>query len=54
LAKVLKAKYYPIDHFLKAKPKQHMSYTMRSILYASWVLKKSYYWSIDSGENIEI
>jgi hypothetical protein len=54
VAKVLKAKYYPKDHFLKAKSKQHMSYTWRSILQASWVLKKGCYWSVGSGENIDI
>ncbi|MCI36196.1 ribonuclease H protein, partial [Trifolium medium] len=40
VAQVLKAKYYPNAQFLQAKPKQHMSYSWRSILQASWVLKK--------------
>jgi hypothetical protein len=40
VAQVLKAKYYPKDQFLKARPKQQMSYTWRSILKVSWVLKK--------------
>jgi hypothetical protein len=53
-AKVLKAKYYPHDHFLKAKPKHQMSYTWRSIMQASWVLKKGCYWSVGSGNTIDI
>jgi hypothetical protein len=35
VAQTLKAKYYPSDHFLKAKAKHNMSYTWRSILQAS-------------------
>jgi hypothetical protein len=53
-AKVLKAKYYQHDHFLKAKPKHQMSYTWRSIMQASWVLKKGCYWSVGSGNTIDI
>jgi hypothetical protein len=54
VAQVLKAKYYPKDHFLKARPKQQMSYTWRNILKASWVLKKGCYWSIGDGNTTNI
>jgi hypothetical protein len=54
VAQVLKAKYFPKDSFFKAKPKQHMSYTWRSILQARWVLKKGYYWTIGNGESTDI
>jgi hypothetical protein len=54
VAQVLKAKYYPKDQFLKARPKQQMSYTWRSILKASWVLKKGCYWTIGNGNTTNI
>ncbi|GAU49902.1 hypothetical protein TSUD_139580 [Trifolium subterraneum] len=52
VAQVLKAKYYPKDQFLEAKSKNQMSYSWRSILQASWVIKKGSYWTIGSGDNI--
>ncbi|MCH84712.1 hypothetical protein A2U01_0005547, partial [Trifolium medium] len=48
VAQVLKAKYYPNAQFLQAQPKQNMSYSWRSILQASWVLKKGCFWTIGS------
>jgi hypothetical protein len=43
VAQVLQAKYYADSSFLRAKPKQQMSYSWRSILSASWILKKGCY-----------
>ncbi|CAJ2642330.1 unnamed protein product [Trifolium pratense] len=54
MAQVLKAKYFPKDHFLQAKPKQQMSYTWRSILQAKWIIKKGCYWTIGSGKDVDI
>ncbi|GAU47963.1 hypothetical protein TSUD_280220 [Trifolium subterraneum] len=54
VAQVLKAKYFPKEQFLQAKPKQQMSYTWRSILKASWIIKKGCYWTIGSGEDVDI
>ncbi|CAJ2657203.1 unnamed protein product [Trifolium pratense] len=54
MAQVLKAKYFPKDQFLQAKPKQHMSYTWRSILQARWIIKKGCYWNIGTGEEVDI
>jgi hypothetical protein len=54
VAQVLKAKYYPQDHFLQAKPKNQMSYSWKSILQARWILKKGCYWTIGKGETTNI
>ncbi|CAJ2647191.1 unnamed protein product [Trifolium pratense] len=54
VAQVLKAKYYPNEDFLKAKHKQSMSYTWRSIMQARWILIKGSYWSIGSGQDVNI
>ncbi|MCI21781.1 hypothetical protein A2U01_0042951, partial [Trifolium medium] len=54
VAQMLQAKYYPKEHFLKAKPKHNMSYTWRSILQASWILKKGCYWTVGNGASIEL
>jgi ribonuclease HI len=54
LSRVLKAKYYPNCDFLKAKECQNMSYTWRSILNSSWILKKGGIWKIGDGETIDI
>ncbi|PNX95563.1 ribonuclease H, partial [Trifolium pratense] len=54
VAQVLKAKYFPNESFLNAKHKQVMSYTWRSIMQASWVIKRGSYWSIGDGEDINI
>jgi hypothetical protein len=54
VAQVLKAKYYPNDHFLQAKPKQQTSYSWKSIQNASWILRKGCYWTIGNGENTNI
>lgn len=54
MAQVLKAKYYPTEHFLEAKPKQQTSYTWKSIKHANWVLKKGCYWTIGNGESTNI
>ncbi|PNX98065.1 ribonuclease H [Trifolium pratense] len=54
VAKILKAKYYPKGEFLKASHKQQMSYTWKSILQASWVIKRGSYWTIGSGQGINI
>jgi hypothetical protein len=53
VAQVLKAKYYPNCHFLKAKHKNQSSYTSRSIQHASWVLKRGCYWTIGNEESID-
>jgi hypothetical protein len=49
-----KAKYHPKDNFLNAKQSQNMSYTWRSILKASWVLKKGGLWTVGNGADINI
>jgi hypothetical protein len=54
VAQVLRAKYYPDFSFFRAKPKQQMSFSWRSILNASWILKKGCYWAIGNGNNIDI
>ncbi|GAU36821.1 hypothetical protein TSUD_320580 [Trifolium subterraneum] len=54
VAKVLKAKYFPKSHFLEAKMGNIISYTWRSILHASWILKKDCYWTIGNGEQVNI
>ncbi|PNY16050.1 ribonuclease H, partial [Trifolium pratense] len=54
VTQILKAKYYPKGDFLTATHKQNMSYTWRSILQASWVIKKGSYWTIGSGQDINI
>jgi hypothetical protein len=54
IAQTLKAKYFPNEPFLKARPKKNMSYTWRSILQASWVLKKGCYWTIGNGVDVDI
>jgi ribonuclease HI len=54
VAQVLKAKYFPQNQFLEAQPKHNMSYSWKSILQASWILKKGCYWSVGNGENINV
>jgi ribonuclease HI len=54
LSKLYKAKYHPKDNFLNAKQSQSMSYTWRSILKASWVLKKGGLWTVGNGADINI
>ncbi|XP_045831362.1 uncharacterized protein LOC123922707 [Trifolium pratense] len=54
VTQIIKAKYYPKGDFLTATHKQNMSYTWRSILQASWVIKKGSYWTIGSGQDINI
>jgi hypothetical protein len=54
LSKSYKAKYHPKDKFLDAKPSQNMSYTGRSILNASWILKKGGLWTVGNGADINI
>ncbi|GAU48572.1 hypothetical protein TSUD_137570 [Trifolium subterraneum] len=51
---MLKAKYHPKATFLKATPKQVMSYSWKSILQASWILKKGCYWTVGKGDHINI
>jgi hypothetical protein len=54
VAQILKAKYYPTVHFLKAKAKTNMSYTWKSILHASWIIQKGSYWTIGNGASIDL
>jgi hypothetical protein len=54
IAQVLKAKYFPKESFLKAQPKQNMSYTWRSIIQARWVLKQGCFWTIGNGADIDM
>ncbi|GAU47065.1 hypothetical protein TSUD_302670 [Trifolium subterraneum] len=54
VAQMLKAKYHPKATFLKATPKHLMSYSRKSILQASWILKKGCYWTVGKGDHIHI
>jgi hypothetical protein len=54
VAKVLKAKYFPKCHFMKAKIGHNSSYTWRSILQARWILDKGCYWTIGKGDQVNI
>jgi hypothetical protein len=54
MATVLKAKYFPNDHFLKAKQGYRPSYVWQCISRASWVLKKGCIWLVGNGNNINI
>jgi hypothetical protein len=54
LARILKAKYFPTCHFLKAKQGHRSSYSWQSILKASWILKRGCLWNIGNGHNINI
>jgi hypothetical protein len=54
VAQILKAKYYPTVHFLKAKAKTNMSYTWKSILHASWIIQKGSYWTIGNAASIDL
>jgi hypothetical protein len=54
MATVLKAKYFPNDHFLKAKQGYIPSYVWQCISRASWVLKKGCIWLVGNGNNINI
>jgi ribonuclease HI len=54
LARILKAKYFPNCHFLKAKQGHRSSYSWQSIIKASWILKRGCIWNIGNGHNINI
>jgi hypothetical protein len=54
LSKIYIAKYHPKDKFLDAKPSQNMSYIWRSILNASWILKKGGLWTVGNEAEINI
>jgi hypothetical protein len=54
VAQILKAKYYPKEHFMKATAKHNMIYTLRSIMHASCVLKNGCLWTIGNGDNIDL
>jgi hypothetical protein len=54
MANVLKAKYFPHDHFLKAKQGHRPSYAWQCILKASWILKKGCIWLVGNGSRINI
>jgi ribonuclease HI len=54
MASVLKAKYFPKTHFLKAKQGHRPSYAWHCILKASWVLKKGCRWLVGNGSSINI
>jgi hypothetical protein len=54
MARTLKAKYFPQTSLWKAKPKQGINYSWRSILQVNWVIKKGSYWAVGNGESINI
>jgi hypothetical protein len=54
LARILKAKYYPKCHFLKAKQGHKSSYSWQSIIKGSEILKKGCFWNIGNGHGINI
>jgi ribonuclease HI len=54
LAKVLKSKYFPTCHFLKAKRGHKASYSWQSINKASWILKRGCFWLLGNGKDINI
>jgi hypothetical protein len=54
LAQILKSKYYPKCHFLKAKRGHKASYSWQSINKASWILKRGCFWLLGSGKDINI
>ncbi|KAK2365713.1 Ribonuclease H superfamily protein [Trifolium repens] len=54
VARVLKAKYFPNCHFMKAKLCHTSSYTWRSIMQARWILQKGCLWSIGNGEQVHM
>jgi hypothetical protein len=53
-AKILKAKYFREGDVLRAKPREGMSYTWRSILKGLELLKKGVVWRVGNGESIRI
>jgi exonuclease III len=54
MATVLKAKYFPNNHFLKAKQGYRPSYVWQSISKASWILKKGCIWLVGNGKSLNI
>ncbi|KAK2419793.1 hypothetical protein QL285_030613 [Trifolium repens] len=54
VARVMKAKYFPNCHFMKATLPNSCSYTWRSIMQARRILQKGCFWSIGSGEEVNI
>jgi hypothetical protein len=39
---------------LEAQPKHNMSYSWKSIIQGSWILKKGCFWSIGNGDSINV
>lgn len=53
-AQILKAKYFPDSKVLKAKPKEGTSYTWRSILKGTQLLRQGVVWRIGDGSKVQI
>lgn len=53
-ARILKAKYFPGSHLLKAKLKEGCSYTWRSIFQGVQTLKNGVVWRVGNGQSIDI
>ncbi|KAL4273917.1 hypothetical protein GQ457_13G010390 [Hibiscus cannabinus] len=54
LARVLKARYYPIGNFLNARLGSYPSYTWRSIYSARGLLEHGLGWRVGDGQSIDI
>lgn len=54
IAKVFKAKYYPLSDVLQASTGCNPSYVWRSIQASLWVINKGSCWKIGDGNNINI
>jgi hypothetical protein len=53
-ARVLKAKYYPNCHILKAGPKANSSFTWQSIIAGLATFNRGCIWRVGNGESINI
>ena len=53
-ARILKAKYFPGTHLLKARVKEGCSYTLRSILQGVQTLKNGVVWRVGNSQSINI
>lgn len=54
LARVFKAKYFPIGDFMGVTLGHNLSYTWRSIFYAKMIIKEGFRWKVGSGAEIRV
>ncbi|CAN1239301.1 hypothetical protein LINGRAPRIM_LOCUS2323, partial [Linum grandiflorum] len=54
LAKILRAKYHPFDHFLGVVAGLRLSWGWRSLLYGRELLMKGLRWQIGNGQSVPI